>query len=168
MREWKLGIVKYCVTKVPGCVLSQQPIPFLYFLRACSVLAPLCPSSWPPQKLVSICLASPAMTQHWLQNMYTHIYRHTLPLVVSLWGLGHLCSHGFPFLFILSVLWYEDLQMCLDSCFLYFYLDWGPNRATLKLWVKTKRLIQFCVSFLGPYPGPLTSTWCFVIVLLFC
>lgn len=31
MRDWKLGIVKYCVTKVPGCVLSQQLIPFLYF-----------------------------------------------------------------------------------------------------------------------------------------
>lgn len=53
----------------------------------------------------------------------THIYRHTLPLAVSLLGLGRLCSHGFSFLLILCVHWSEDLQMCLDSCFLNFHLD---------------------------------------------
>lgn len=54
------------------------------------------------------------MHAHTHTNTYTHtyIYRHTLPLIVSLWGLGRLCSHGFPFLLILCVLWYEDLQMC--------------------------------------------------------
>lgn len=170
MREWKFGIVKYCVTKVPGCVLSQQLIPFLYFLEHAQCLPPCAPSAGPPRSL--FLSAWPA--QRWLSIDYrtcTHTYIDTLPLTVSLWGLGRLCSHGFPFLFIVPVICYEDLQMCLDSCFLFscFTLNESlQTGATFKLWVKTKRLIQFCVSFLNPYRGPLTSTRCFVIVFLFC
>lgn len=54
--------------------------------RACSVRAPS-PSLWlAPQKPVSICLASPAMTQHWLTDYRTctHIQIHTSSLCVPL------------------------------------------------------------------------------------
>lgn len=130
-------------------VTTTNSLPVL--LRACSAHAPLCPSSWPPQKHVSICLASPAMTQHWLNTrIHTHIFRYTLPLCIYLWGLGCLCSQGFPFLFILFVPLYEVLQMCVDSCLLYFYLNWGPKGKQKK--ANTVLYLLFC-----SYPGPLTS-----------
>lgn len=70
----KLGNMKCCVTKVPGSVLSQQANALPVLFRACSVRAPWCPCSWPPQNPVSICVASPSMTQHWLTTEQEHTH----------------------------------------------------------------------------------------------
>lgn len=89
----------------------QQPIPFLQFSEhsrcvqtppptLCSPLQLASPP--PPREAVSICLASPAMTQHWwLQNTANALtHRRTLSPAGSLRGTRPcLCSQGFPFFF---------------------------------------------------------------------
>ena len=138
-KTWQYDILRHLSSWMcPVTTTNSLPVVF----RACSVHVPLCPSSWPPQKTVSICLASLAMTQHWL-NAHTYTDTHFLLPYLS-GGLAVSVPMVFSFLLILCVHWSEDLQMCLDSCFLYFHLDWESSR--VKMWGKTKRLRQFCVS----------------------
>lgn len=85
-KKKKIGIMKYCITTVPRGVLSQRPIPFLYSTEHAQCALPSSPCSWPPKTTLSICMASPGMTQ---QQVTQHAHTlHTLPLAVSLWGRG--------------------------------------------------------------------------------
>lgn len=83
-------------------VTATNSLPVLF--RAFSVHAPLCPSGWPPQNHVSIFLASPAMTQHWLstEKERAPTHAHTLPLLGFLLGNWSSLLPWFSLPFLLS------------------------------------------------------------------
>lgn len=146
-------------------VTTTNSLPVVF--RACSVRALSCPSSWPPQKPVSICLASPAMTQHWLttEHAHTHTYMqtHTSSRRVPL-GAWPSLFPGFSLSFILSVLCYEYLQMCLHSCFLYFYLNWEPHSSCEGKQEGQYRLVppfSVLIQDLWPHRDALLLYYCF-------
>lgn len=144
------------------CVLSQQPIPFLYVSEHAQCMPSYAPPAGPPRSLVLS--AWPA--QQWLsidqlQNMHTLIYTqtHTSSRCVPLGALPSL----FPGIFFSFhpprfFFWYEDLQMCADSCFLYFYLNWGPKE-------NKKRLTEFGISFALSRTSNLKLTLCCCIIV---
>lgn len=164
MRGWKLGKVKYCVTKSSWMcpVTTTNSLPVLFW--ACSLHATLCPSSRPPQKPVSISLASPAMTQHWpttehaLTHTRTHKYTHT-HIHTSFCSI-HLGAWLSPFpWFSLSFDPLCPLIWGSPDVFRFMHPLFPPwLKATLMLSGKTKRLMQFCMFFVCSYPGPLTLT----------
>lgn len=143
-------------------VTTTNSLPVVF--GACSVRARPPPAglSPPPRESVSICLASPAMTQHWPTTEHTHtlMHRHTLPLAVSLGPVS--VPRVFLFLFILSPLSGMRNARCdriLAS--LYFYLNWGPQG-------EQKEAKTALLFFLRCYPGTLTLSWCLVAALWFC
>lgn len=143
-------------------VLSQQPIPFLYVSEHAQSMPSYAPPAGPPRSLFLSAWPAPQwLSIDQLQNMHTLIYTqtHTSSRRIPLGALPSLFP-GFFFSFYPPrfFFWYEDLQMCADSCFLYFYLNWGPKEN------KKANTVWYLVC---SYPGPLTSNWHFVVVLLF-
>lgn len=178
MRQWggeNLAKWNIASLKVPGCVLSQQLIPFLYFSEHAHYMPPCAPPAGPPRSLfLSAWPAQQWLSIDWLQNMlshahtnahtHKHTYTHTSFCSIHLvaW-LSPFPWFSLSFDYLCPLIWgFLDIFRFMQSLF----PPW--LKATLKLWGKTKRLMQFCVFFLCSYPGPLTLTRSSVIILLSC
>lgn len=140
----ELGIVKCCVTTVPDVSCHNNQFPSCTFpsmLRAC----PPTPLQLAPPEACFYLRGQPsndsALTNYrTCTRSSTHIYRHTLPLAVFLWGLCRLCSQGFSFLFILPVS-FSDMRISrcvrIHASFIFTSSE-GPR--------KTKRRTQLGIS----------------------